>query len=425
MRRWMELPGGPRGWFPAILFLFAVLCIPVWVGFHASVLGDLFADLTHTKGLWFGASVHVWSIVTLLAVMGLALSGGYAALERVQLAIVATMLAAMLVALFLMQPNWWLLLRGLVIPSPLAYPTWLSNTPSLNSIAETPVWMEATLYVGVIGGAGYDYLAYTSYLREKRWGMAGSAHQFITSGEQVGTLGPSELRKWLRVLLVDSVLSFITVLIFSGVFVASGHLILGPLQQIPGDGNFLQFQAQFITQVHPWLYSLYVVGVTLTMLGTLYGTLEVAPTVLREWLWGLGWNASGQQVDRWRRLTLLWCGVGAIIVVLLCMLYQIAYGRDRPPGLTKMLIPANLFTGVFSCGLIFLFNPWMDRYLPKPLRNNLVVHLACLIIGCGFLFLGFKGYWDFGGIWAFGILAFTLAIGWASAPLLNRLLRVP
>jgi len=36
-QRWMELPG-PRGWFPLVLFIFAVICFPVWVCFHAGTL---------------------------------------------------------------------------------------------------------------------------------------------------------------------------------------------------------------------------------------------------------------------------------------------------------------------------------------------------------------------------------------------------
>src|SRR5262245_12054814 len=32
--RWMELPG-PRGWFPLVLFVLAVISFPIWVCFHA------------------------------------------------------------------------------------------------------------------------------------------------------------------------------------------------------------------------------------------------------------------------------------------------------------------------------------------------------------------------------------------------------
>src|SRR5437899_239643 len=39
-QRWMELPG-PRGWFPAVFFLLALVCFPIWVSFHAGTLGTL------------------------------------------------------------------------------------------------------------------------------------------------------------------------------------------------------------------------------------------------------------------------------------------------------------------------------------------------------------------------------------------------
>ena len=48
--RWLALPG-PRGWLPAVMFVFAVPCFPIWVSFHSSVIGDLLAGLTGTKGL--------------------------------------------------------------------------------------------------------------------------------------------------------------------------------------------------------------------------------------------------------------------------------------------------------------------------------------------------------------------------------------
>ena len=105
------------------------------------------------------------------------------------------------------------------------------------------------------------------------------------SGDSAADLSPENLdaaRQWLRAPLIDCGISFLVVVIFSAVFVASGTIVLGPQQQIPGDGGFLEHQAQFVTNLHPWLYPLYVAGTLLTMFGTLYGTLEVAPPVVSE-----------------------------------------------------------------------------------------------------------------------------------------------
>ena len=136
--------------------------------------------------------------------------------------------------------------------------------------------------MGVIGGSGYDYLAYVSYLRDKRWGQAGRAAATTAELEAIADDATHINRRWLRAVAVDSALSFLAVLVFSGVFVACGAVILGPQHKIPGGNNLLALQAEFVTPIYPWLRHVYFVGAFLTIFGTLYGTIEVAPTVLRE-----------------------------------------------------------------------------------------------------------------------------------------------
>ncbi len=290
--RWMDLPVGPRGWLTILFFLLAVVCIPVWMSFHASVLGDLLAALTGTKKYLGGATIHLWGAGLVIGIFVFAVLGGYRALEKTQIVVVTGMLAAVIITLIIFGPNWLELLGGLFLPQPLKFPEWLASDthPLVRQIAERPMWVELSLYVGVIGGAGYDYLAYTSYLRDKQWGNAVPVADRITlpSGNSAANeamrlnVDGDTLRQWLRAPLIDCTLSFVIVLVFTTVFVASGKLVLGPNHQIPGDGAFLEHQARFVTNLHPWLYPLYVLGAFLTMLGTLYGTLEVAPTILRE-----------------------------------------------------------------------------------------------------------------------------------------------
>ena len=115
----------PRGWLPILFFLLAAAAIPVWLSFHASVLGDLVAYLTGTKQYLGGATIHLWGCGLLAAVFLLALAGGYSALERIQLVIVVGMLAAMIVSLILFRPNWLDLLLGFVVPERFEYPSWM------------------------------------------------------------------------------------------------------------------------------------------------------------------------------------------------------------------------------------------------------------------------------------------------------------
>ncbi|MEM9660236.1 MAG: hypothetical protein AAF961_17875, partial [Planctomycetota bacterium] len=65
---------------------------------------------------------------------------------------------------------------------------------------------------------------------------------------------------------------------------------------------------------------------------------------------------------------------------------------------------------------------WMDRVLPSPMRPGICLSGLNLTAGCGFLFLGVKGYWDFGGWPALGILAATIGVGYATAVLLRPFL---
>ncbi len=420
-RRWMEFPLGPRGWLPTVFFVLAAFCLPIWVSFHASVLGDLLAGLTGTKKFLNGATVHLWGVGILSVMVGLALKGGYTALERVQLVLVATLLVAVTLALVLLQPDWLELLKGALWPQSLEYPAWMiaDPRPEIERIVARPVWVETTLYVGVIGGSSYDYLAYTSFLRDKHWGLAGSK-EWDGNAEDLSESTTTDLRRWIRAPLFDCTLSFLIVIVFSAVFVASGALVLGPRHELPSDAGFLEHQAQFVTQLHPWLYPLYVLGAFLTMLGTLYGTLEVGPCIFREIVLAVRGEHAEQKIHQLRRWALGWCAVFAFAVLIVSFVNQILSGSNTPPGLTNLLIPANLFTGVMSCGLVCLLNLWMDRSLPKSLQSPLLLTAANVAAGVFFVALGIKGYWDHSGWTALMLLVATLAAGWVLAPLIVK-----
>lgn len=410
-QRWMDLPVGPSGWLTILFLLLAAALIPVWVSFHASVLGDLLAGVTGTKGHLGGATVFLWGSGVLIAILLFAIAGGYAALEKTQIAIVACMLVAVFITLLLIGPEWLEMLRGLIVPTSVEYPDWLlSDTrPVAQTIAARPVWVELSLYAGVIGGASYDYLAYASYLRDKQWGNAAPV---ADADPRQPPLDDLTLRQWVRAPLIDCTLSFVVVLLFTAVFVASGKLILGPERAIPGDGAFLEHQALFVTRIHPWLYPLYFAGVFLAMLGTLYGTLEVAPTVLRESVLAVARDkVQYETLRRMRVLAISWCAGIALVILAIRFVYQLKMGEAQLPGLTALLEPVNLFTGVFACGLICLLNPWMDRRLPVQHRMPRALVALNLVGGLGFILVALRGYWDYAGWRAMWILFDILALG--------------
>lgn len=400
-RRMLDLPG-PRGWLPLSLLLMCALCLPVWISFHAGVIGNLTSWITDTRSSFNGGMDYLWGSGILIAVTVLTASGGYSVLERVQLVIVATLLLFSMITLVLYKPDWLQLVLGL-FPQTLSYPDWVPE--KYPRISDHSVWIETTRYVGVIGGAGFDYMAYTSWLREKRWGAlpAESSEQQL---QEMAEDPKHPVRRWIRAPFVDSTISFALIIGFSAVFVASGALILNPQQIVPDEQNLLNLQARFVTEIHSWLLPLYVAGAFLTMIGTLYGTLEIAASIADEILRSFSSTWERTTARRLKVVVVSWCAFNGLLILGWLFFRQNAAPvpdeamaeatrATKPLLLLALVTPANLFTGVLSCGLICCLNVWMDRrYLPTGLRMPFWLFVLNLLAGSVFLFLGCKGYWD-------------------------------
>lgn len=397
LRRWAELPG-PRGWLPCALLLVAVPAFPVWVSFHSGTVGTLVAAITGTKESLGGSAPLVWGVGLLAATLVLSATGGYARQERFQTVVVALMLISVVVALILLHPDWLAMTGGLFWIGPLQYPDWAASLPEFQG---RPVWVEAATYAGVVGGSGYDYLAYVAWLRDKH----GTGAARVLPARQLS-----------RLVAVDGIVSFLAVLTFSAVFVACGSLLLGPLHQVPAGADLLTLQAQFVTVVGPWLKPLYFAGAFLALAGTLYGTIEVAPAVLRE-LVGAVVAGDGVVSERWvRRAGVWWSGGGAMVVLLATLGWRWGTGAKEPFNLVAWVTPANLFTGVLACGWISLLNVWTDRRFGRAGERlpGLMVILNALG-GVVFCTIGLKAVWDQGRWVGVGIVAGSLVAGGVAA----------
>lgn len=411
---------GPRGWFPTLLIVMAVLCFPIWVYFHSSVIGSLLAWLIPWNPAG-SATFLVWAILVLLAMIILTFQTRYKALELIQTVIVCVMLVAVLASVFMLNPDWGDALKGFLVPASLQYPPWASAYPE---IVNRPLWVELITYVGVIGGSSFDYLAYTAYVREKGWGQAASG---TLSAEDLKSLQPSTIdHSWLRVAALDCTFSFLAVLIFSAAFVIAGHLVLGSQGKVPDGTNLLNLQAEFMSPIAPGLQWLYFAGAFLAMLGTLYGTIEVAPAIGQEFLRAMHVHRSAQTFQRTRFVSIGWTTTAALFLLLAHLGYVSWRGPGSVPGLLTVLTPANLFTGVLGCGLLCLVNIWMDRRFHPPSRQmgrtlTALNGIAAVI----FLAIGAKGYWDYAGWNALTLFAGTVAVGFLTASKVARFLRNP
>lgn len=409
LERWTQLPG-PSGWLPITLLLLAITAFPVWVSFHAGTIGTLLASITLSTATWNGAAPIVWGIGALLVCLVLSATGGYARSEKIQSIIVAVMLGTVCLSLLFLRPDVMAMIRGLLYIGPLHYPEWATRLPEFS---ERPVWVEVANYAGVLGGGGYDYLAYIAWLREKHGERTDLARQ-----------DPAALAELKRVVWVDSALSFVMVLAFTAVFVACGAILLSPQHRVPAGTDLLTLQAQFVGGGVSWLRPIYFLGALLAMGGTLYGTIEVAPTLLRETLRALPCVPITADDPRIRRVSIAWCSLVAL--VLLTVNAWLVWRQPSTGGikLVGLLTPANLFTGVMACGIICLLNVWMDhRFLPREARLPLWLRALNLLSTLVFLGLGLKGYWELNKLLGPSLLLGTVALGCLAASQLKILVR--
>ena len=116
--RMLELPG-PRGWFLLMLLGMSTICMPIWISFHSSVLGNLTSWVTNTQGAFHGGGDYLWGSLILVCMLVLSAMGGYTVLEKIQTAVVLAMVGCAVWTLLLYHPDWLAMLGG-IVPKPLS-----------------------------------------------------------------------------------------------------------------------------------------------------------------------------------------------------------------------------------------------------------------------------------------------------------------
>jgi len=295
-----------------------------------------------------------------------------------------------LVAVVASKPDWLAALVGMITPSVPRYDDWLlSKYPAF---AQRAPWVEVVAAVGALGGGTYDYLGYVGCLREKAWGAIGRGHgayeidaeppsiplPIATSAENL-----ARGRRWLVPTQIDTFVCFFCVLVFSICFAVLGARILRPQQLVPTDENLLNYQAQYLTNLHPGLLYVYQLGIVMAFFGTIYGAYEIYVRTAFECLMPISARFRRIPFERFRRWFVLYCAVLGLILL---------WTSENP---IEIVTPAALVGGVFTCGLWCLAMLWTDRrFLPAPLRMPLVLQVLTGISGVVLTAMGTKAIWD-------------------------------
>ena len=393
-QRWSSIPG-PPGWMNVFMIAVGIVCGPLWLGFLEGVLGTICTWI-------FGVgSLHAWASLWVAVVLLLLAVGGYRFLEKTQMVILGLTVSCILVAVFHVRPDWWQVLQGFLVPGALTYPEWLAR--ELPEMAARSPWLEIMVYAAALGGQSYDYLAYVSFLREKKWGHSDGGPAASRRLERMADQSDHPARLWVRAAVIDTIVSFAMIVLVAACFSILGTVLLQPRYLVPDGVNLLNYQAAFLTTLSPWLMPLYKIGVFFAFFGILYGGPEMVYRVFYEFGLTLGKTRLELDNSRLRWAAILWILLGGLIVLWVTRLFP-------QVELLDIVTPAGIYTGVLLCGFYCLANIWSDwKFLPKALRMPRFLVAANLVAGLAFTAMGLKAIWDYDQIRGFVILAVLLS----------------
>ena len=395
MERWAFLPG-PKLWFPGFIGLVLVIAFPFYLSSLPIMLGTI------TSWIVFGDPSHYPHLIALgfiVFLVLLTLKQTYGFLEHMQTILVGAMLLVMLVATVAVKPDWVAALMGAVIPTFPSYPQWVATKPAFEN---RTLIIEIVAYMGVMGGGVQDYVGYVGMLREKAWGLIGR-----TGG---GPLRKEDLRpvplsedpenvklglQWLKAPMIDTVVSFTTVLLFTAAFLILGATLLHPREIVPAGLDLYNQQVIFLTQLHPgelaktllsWLYK---GGVFFAIFGTVYGAYELFVRTTHECVRTLSPKLRELPLKKIRIWILAYTSIAGSALVLVAWWTAL----NDPEGIgwnpiSIMTIPLHV-TGVLLAGPWCFSMIWVDRkFLPKPYQMNLLLVILNLICGIAFTVFG-------------------------------------
>jgi len=388
--RWNHLPG-PRGWFPLFMIVIIFLCFPIWYAFLSGVLGTIFKWIFGVQEAFQGFDKEIWATLAILVAMIILYIGNYEFLEKGQIVLIGTVLVCIVVSLFHLEVEWPAAFAGSALPRAMEYPEWLFEIKP--DMKDRSVWLEIITYVGVIGGPTFDYLAYLSFLRNKRWGMSNAG---IATEQQLSEMAGDEkhtARLWVKAAVIDTTCSFFMVAFLSACFSILGTVVLQADHLVPADEDLLNYQAQFLTTLAPWLEPLYKVAIFAAFITILFGGPEIAFRIFYEYVQSVPGLRRRVQEKSLRVAVVIWCLLGGMIG-----LWILAFFSSKT--LVQFISPASVVNGALCGGLYCLLNPWMDwRFLPKRLRMGPIMLTMNILAGVLFLAMGLRALWD---TWAWG-----------------------
>jgi Mn2+/Fe2+ NRAMP family transporter len=343
----------PRGWINIVSLLIGFALLPFMIATFLTILGNVLTRFTGT------GDFILWGVGLGLAIALLGFISSYKIIERIQLLFVMFLSIGAVIAVVVVHPDWFAILKGLFTPQVPKVASWVTA----EDIIAIPVMLQLAAIYGTMHGAYADFTAYISWWRLRVHEKKVALKSEIMAGVKV-----------------DLLVSFIVVAIFMVAFLAAGVIILGQNQLVPNGVDLISKQQNIYAVISPFVGNyLYPIAMVVVIGGSIYAGMDATPRMIKAWLDPLSTRVQKVSFKRFQ---------GYILLYLLFVSVPLMF-IQKPIILMTIYL---LLTGVFGMWLLGWGALWANqKHLPKEQRlgkgkfalfliNNIVVTVFIVLI---------------------------------------------
>jgi Mn2+/Fe2+ NRAMP family transporter len=320
----------PYGWVNIFSLVTGFLLLPFLIATFLTILGNVITVFTGV------GDFIIWGVSLGLAIAFFGFISSYKIIEKIQLVFVIFLSVGAIIAVAVVQPDWFAMLKALFTPQVPTVAPWVTA----EDIIAFPVMFQLAAIYGTMHGTYADFTAYISWWRLRVHEKKVALKSEIMTGVKI-----------------DLLISFIIVAIFMVAFLAAGVVILGQNHLVPNGVDLISTQQSIYAVISPfvgnYLYPIAMVGV---IAGSIYAGMDALPRTIKAWIDPLSKRAQKVSFKRFQGYIVLYLLVTSVPLMFI----------QKPIILMTIYL---LLTGVFGVWLLGWGALWENqKQLPKEQR---------------------------------------------------------
>jgi hypothetical protein len=320
----------PYGWVNIFSLITGFLLLPFLIATFLTILGNVITVFTGV------GDFIIWGVSLGLAIAFFGFISSYKIIEKIQLVFVIFLSLGAIIAVAVVQPDWFAMLKALFTPQVPRVASWVTA----EDIVTVPVMLQLAAIYGTMHGTYADFTAYISWWRLRVHEKKVALKSEIMTGVKL-----------------DLFISFVIVAIFMVAFLAAGVVILGKNHLVPNGVDLISTQQSIYAVINPfvgnYLYPIAMVGV---IAGSIYAGMDALPRTIKAWIDPLSKRAQKVSFKRFQGYIVLYLLVTSVPLMFI----------QKPIILMTIYL---LLTGVFGVWLLGWGALWANqKQLPKEQR---------------------------------------------------------